>query len=132
MATGSDRNELYLQGGLFSVTSRILVVDLLTKNVPPEMITGLLVLHAELFVRLLPSALPRAGALTHTLSLRSDSVNQTSLEAFIVRLYRQTNHVSPLQVQVPPLTMADSFVRAFDRRASSRPSPTSQSRSRRR
>ncbi|CED82579.1 Structure-specific endonuclease ERCC1-XPF, catalytic component XPF/ERCC4 [Phaffia rhodozyma] len=62
-----ERNELYLQGGIFSITSRILIVDLLTKNVPTEMITGLMVLHAE-------------------------KVNQTSQEAFIVRLYRQSNH----------------------------------------
>ena len=85
------RNTLYLQGGLFSVTSRILVVDLLTKNVPPEMITGLMVLHAEQCVRgwsppspLVPLKSTRASAYR---------VNQTSLEAFIVRLYRQTNHV---------------------------------------
>lgn len=41
------RRDLYLSGGLISITSRILVVDLLTKNVPTEMITGLLVMHAE-------------------------------------------------------------------------------------
>ena len=41
------RRALYLSGGLLSVTSRILVVDMLTKNVPTEMITGLVVLHAD-------------------------------------------------------------------------------------
>lgn len=43
----SSRKELYMSGGLISITSRILVVDMLTSNVPTEMITGLLVMHAE-------------------------------------------------------------------------------------
>lgn len=73
------------------MTSRILVVDMLSeyidlkrpgqlkpsanlttlsaKNIPTELITGFVVLHAE-------------------------RVIQTSLEAFVVRLYRQSNLVS--------------------------------------
>lgn len=61
-----QRRELYESGGLISVTSRILVVDLLTSNIPTALITGLVVLHGE-------------------------RVTPTSLEAFIVRLYRQVN-----------------------------------------
>jgi DNA excision repair protein ERCC-4 len=38
---------MYKQGGLFSVTSRILVVDMLTKRIPVDLITGIIVLHAE-------------------------------------------------------------------------------------
>lgn len=57
---------MYKQGGIFSVTSRILVVDLLTENMDPAKVTGLIVLHAE-------------------------KVPATSLEAFIVRIYRQKN-----------------------------------------
>ncbi|KAG9125509.1 hypothetical protein FRC07_007311 [Ceratobasidium sp. 392] len=42
-----DRTELYNRGGLVSVTSRILVVDMLKKDIPTEKITGIVVLHAE-------------------------------------------------------------------------------------
>jgi len=60
------RQELYLSGGLLSVTSRILVVDMLNKRIPTHLITGIVVLHAE-------------------------RVSPTSAEAFIVRIYRQEN-----------------------------------------
>ncbi|KIM83728.1 hypothetical protein PILCRDRAFT_97161 [Piloderma croceum F 1598] len=53
-------------GGLMSVTSRILVVDMLQSDIPTDLITGILVLHAE-------------------------KVTALSLEAFIVRLYRGKN-----------------------------------------
>lgn len=38
---------MYKQGGLFSVTPRILVTDMLEDIVPVELISGLIVLHAE-------------------------------------------------------------------------------------
>ncbi|KAJ7176197.1 hypothetical protein C8R43DRAFT_1057490 [Mycena crocata] len=61
-----ERQDLYKKGGLFSVTSRILVVDMLQGDIPTERITGILVLHAE-------------------------RVTPLVLEAFIVRLYREKN-----------------------------------------
>ncbi|KAG6333461.1 hypothetical protein ID866_5631 [Astraeus odoratus] len=61
-----DRQDLYKKGGLFSVTSRILVVDMLQSDIPTELITGIVVLHAE-------------------------RVTALALEAFIVRLYREKN-----------------------------------------
>lgn len=61
-----ERQELYKRGGLLSITSRILVVDMLQNDIPVDLITGMLVLHAE-------------------------RVSATSLEAFIVRLYREKN-----------------------------------------
>ncbi|KIY50070.1 hypothetical protein FISHEDRAFT_57787 [Fistulina hepatica ATCC 64428] len=64
-----ERHELYKQGGLISVTSRILVVDMLqhpTPNINIERITGMIVVHAE---RVIPG----------------------SLESFFVRLYRERN-----------------------------------------
>ncbi|SCZ96736.1 BZ3500_MvSof-1268-A1-R1_Chr4-1g06669 [Microbotryum saponariae] len=64
------REKMYKQGGLFSVTSRILVVDMLNNKIPVVLITGIIVLHAE-------------------------TVTPTSLEAFIVRIYRRHNRVSP-------------------------------------
>ncbi|KAI1103671.1 DNA repair protein [Jackrogersella minutella] len=60
------REKMYAKGGIYSITSRILVVDLLTSLLDPETITGLIVLHA-------------------------DKVIATSLEAFILRVYRQRN-----------------------------------------
>ncbi|KAK7740706.1 DNA repair protein RAD16 [Cytospora paraplurivora] len=60
------REKMYASGGIFSITSRILVVDLLTGLLNVENITGMLVLHA-------------------------DRVIATSLEAFVLRIYRQKN-----------------------------------------
>ncbi|KAF7913238.1 hypothetical protein BELL_0545g00090 [Botrytis elliptica] len=65
MSVGT-REKMYAQGGIFSITSRILVVDLLTNLLNTETITGVVVLHA-------------------------DKVVATSLEAFILRIYRQKN-----------------------------------------
>ncbi|KAF8632697.1 hypothetical protein AX15_001750 [Amanita polypyramis BW_CC] len=65
--TGSkERQEIYKGGGLISVTSRILVVDILQSDVPTELITGIIVLRAE-------------------------RISPLALEAFIVRLYREKN-----------------------------------------
>lgn len=57
---------MYAKGGIFSVTSRILVVDLLSQLLKPETLTGLVILHAEKIIA-------------------------TSQEAFAIRLYRQAN-----------------------------------------
>ncbi|TCD61999.1 hypothetical protein EIP91_007639 [Steccherinum ochraceum] len=61
-----DRQDLYKKGGLLSITSQILTVDMLTEDLPTHLITGIIMLHA-------------------------DRVTPTSAEAFIVRLYRQKN-----------------------------------------
>lgn len=66
MMSVGTREKMYAQGGIFSVTSRILIVDFLTKLLDPETVTGVVVLHAEKIVA-------------------------TSLEAFILRIYRQSN-----------------------------------------
>ena len=47
---GMCRQDLYKRGGLMSVTSRILVVDMLQSDIPIDLITGILVLHAEKYV----------------------------------------------------------------------------------
>ncbi|KAI9777587.1 MAG: hypothetical protein M1816_004631 [Peltula sp. TS41687] len=60
------REKMYSQGGIFSITSRILIVDVLSNLLNPETVTGMVVLHA-------------------------DKVVATSLEAFILRIYRQRN-----------------------------------------
>lgn len=41
------RQDLYKSGGLLSVTSRILIVDMLNDKIPVGLLTGLIVLHAE-------------------------------------------------------------------------------------
>jgi DNA excision repair protein ERCC-4 len=66
LMTVGTREKMYAQGGIFSITSRILIVDLLTSLLNPETITGIIVLH-------------------------SDRIVATSLEAFILRVYRQRN-----------------------------------------
>jgi DNA excision repair protein ERCC-4 len=60
------REKMYAHGGIFSITSRILIVDFLSGLLNPETVTGVVVLHAERVVA-------------------------TSLEAFILRIYRQKN-----------------------------------------
>lgn len=60
---GNDRSTIYQGGGVFLITSRILIVDLLTRVADPKLIAGILVAHAE-------------------------TVTDTSTEAFILRIYR--------------------------------------------
>ncbi|KAK7689622.1 hypothetical protein QCA50_007415 [Cerrena zonata] len=61
-----ERQELYKKGGVLSVTSQILTVDMLTGDIPTNLITGIIMLHAE-------------------------RATPTSSEAFILRLYREKN-----------------------------------------
>lgn len=65
MSVGT-REKMYTGGGIFSITSRILIVDFLSGLLDPAIVTGMVALHAE-----------RTAA--------------TSLEAFIVRIFRQKN-----------------------------------------
>ncbi|KAK7513725.1 hypothetical protein IWZ03DRAFT_315582 [Phyllosticta citriasiana] len=62
----TTREKMYAQGGIFSITSRILIVDFLSGLLDPATVTGCVVLHA-------------------------DKVVATSIEAFILRIYRQKN-----------------------------------------
>ncbi len=71
MSVGT-RQKMYVQGGIFSITSRILIVDFLSGLLDPAVVTGVVVLHAE-------------------------RVIATSLEAFIVRIYRQKNKIGFLK-----------------------------------
>ncbi|KAJ1853156.1 DNA repair protein RAD16 [Coemansia sp. RSA 1822] len=63
------RAQVYRQGGLISVTSRILIVDLLNNVVPSELITGVIVHNAS-------------------------RVTAESIEAFVLRVIRQQNEKS--------------------------------------
>lgn len=62
----SLRQKLYKKTGIFSVTSRILIVDLISGLLDGSQITGLIVLHAE-------------------------KISPITVEGFIVRAYRQHN-----------------------------------------
>ena len=66
LMTVGTREEYYKRGGIFSITSRILIVDLLSGLLDPMSITGVIVMHAE-------------------------KVIATSTEAFILRIFRQKN-----------------------------------------
>ena len=67
----SQRAEAYLKGGCFFITSRILVVDMLTDRIPIDLITGLLVFNAHKII---------------------DSCQET----FILRMFRQKNKVKQI------------------------------------
>ncbi|PWN26961.1 hypothetical protein BDZ90DRAFT_260642 [Jaminaea rosea] len=62
----AKRKGMYAQGGLLSVTSQILITDMLNETVPIELVTGIVFLHAE-------------------------SVTPESNEAFIAGVYRDRN-----------------------------------------
>lgn len=49
------REKTYKAGGCLSVTSRILIVDLLNKKMDVSKITGLVILHAETSVLFSPA-----------------------------------------------------------------------------
>ncbi|KAI9771558.1 MAG: hypothetical protein M1835_006422, partial [Candelina submexicana] len=72
MMNVGTREKMYSHGGVLSITSRILVVDLLSGLLNPETITGLVILH-------------------------SDRVVSTSTEAFVIRIYRQRNKLGFLK-----------------------------------
>ncbi|KAH8420463.1 hypothetical protein KR009_010608, partial [Drosophila setifemur] len=64
--TATERERVYLEGGLQFVSTRILVVDLLKQRIPIELITGIIVLRAHTII-------------------------ESCQEAFALRLYRQKN-----------------------------------------
>lgn len=63
-----QRAALYMGGGVMCVTSRILIVDILNCVVPLHLLTGIIVNHAH-------------------------QIHPASIDAFILRLYRQENKV---------------------------------------
>ncbi|KAK9314756.1 hypothetical protein V1524DRAFT_128801 [Lipomyces starkeyi] len=79
------REMLYSAGGVFAVTSRILVVDMLSDVIATNKITGIIVLHAE-------------------------KVTATSQEAFILRLFREKNKSGFIKAFSD---MPESFVTGF-------------------
>ncbi|KAI9817500.1 MAG: hypothetical protein M1827_001110 [Pycnora praestabilis] len=82
------QEKMYSQGGIFSITSRILIVDLLSTLLNPETVTGLVVLHSDRY--------KSTFIFSYAMLIRSRVV-ATSLEAFILRIYRQRNKVGFLK-----------------------------------
>ncbi|XP_062139440.1 DNA repair endonuclease XPF [Drosophila sulfurigaster albostrigata] len=64
--TATERERVYLEGGIQFISTRILVVDLLKQRIPIELITGIIVLRAH-------------------------NIIESCQEAFALRLYRQRN-----------------------------------------
>lgn len=64
--TVDRRRDLYANGGIVSVSNRVLVTDMLSHVVEPKVITGLVILHAE-------------------------NISQYSMDRFVVNLYRRGN-----------------------------------------
>jgi DNA excision repair protein ERCC-4 len=79
----SSRQDLYKTGGIISITSRILVVDMLQNDIPVDRITGLIVLHAERWVYPWFCGARR--------SFTRYRVSPTHIVSFIARLYREKN-----------------------------------------
>ncbi len=64
--TSAERQKIYRSGGVFFVTTRILVVDLLTDRIPGDLVTGILVWRAH-------------------------RTAESCQESFVLRLFRQKN-----------------------------------------
>lgn len=87
---------MYQRGGIFCITSRILIVDLLTNVAQPHQIDGMIVAHAE-------------------------QVTETSTESFILRIYKsQTTSVFATAMNLEnsnsptsPATPVKGFVKAI-------------------
>ncbi len=60
------RHDVYMEGGVLFVTSRILVVDLLTNRVPIDLVSGILVYNAHKYVYI---SLPLASCFASSLWL---------------------------------------------------------------
>lgn len=64
--TVDRRRKLYADGGIVSISNRVLVTDILSHVISPNVITGLVILHAE-------------------------NISQYSMDRFVVNLYRKEN-----------------------------------------
>ena len=87
----SERSALYARGGVFVITSRILIVDLLQGTAKAKDIEGMLVAHAE------------------------KVVNEKSMDAFILRIFRSQRYFmdSTLSGIGNSNTNRGGFIKAF-------------------
>ncbi|KAL9663439.1 hypothetical protein QQ045_018825 [Rhodiola kirilowii] len=83
-----NRYSLYSSGGVFFITSRILIVDLLTSKLPTSLLAGVVILNAH-------------------------SLTETCTEAFIVRIVRSLNkNVCVRAFSDRPQAMVSGFAKA--------------------
>ncbi|GMH29781.1 hypothetical protein Nepgr_031624 [Nepenthes gracilis] len=83
-----QRDALYNSGGIYFITSRILIVDLLTSKIPTSKIAGILILNAH-------------------------SLPETSTEGFIVRIIRSLNRAAYIRAfSDKPQAMVSGFSKA--------------------
>jgi len=87
----SERSALYARGGVFVITSRILIVDLLQGTAKAKDIEGMLVAHAE------------------------KVVNEKSMDAFILRIFRSQRYFmdSTSIDNGSSITNRGGFIKAF-------------------
>jgi DNA excision repair protein ERCC-4 len=84
-----ERMGMYSEGGCFIITSRIMIVDLLDKKLDAKSISGLLIYDAHRY-----AACTIISVLTYnTYYYRCSRIIDTSMEAFIIRVYRENNRV---------------------------------------
>jgi DNA excision repair protein ERCC-4 len=77
------------------MSSRTLVVDLLTKRVPTHLISGFIVCQAHKYVqRCAAQPLEGCSLVTVALGVCVCRVKEASTEAFILRLFRESNKVT--------------------------------------
>jgi DNA excision repair protein ERCC-4 len=82
----SPNNPLFDRVGVLFVTSRILIMDLLTNRIPVHLVTGVVVLNAE-------RVIPMSSEVRFTLTARwcHSRFEHCLLQAFILRLFRYGN-----------------------------------------
>ena len=85
----SERSALYARGGVFVITSRILIVDLLQGTAKAKDIEGMLVAHAE------------------------KVVNEKSMDAFILRIFRSQRYFMDSTSIGSSNTNRGGFIKAF-------------------
>ena len=85
--TVKERQKQYVSGGCFSVTNRILVVDFLNDLIPVDLVSGIVVTHAE-------------------------CVREDSTEAFIVRVFRSKSNGFVKAFSEKPQAFCRGFAKA--------------------
>lgn len=87
-SNSNERMQLYKRGGCFLITSRILVVDLLNNHLDSKVSNAL---QRSMTHSLGPHSLFMSQMITGMLVNDAHRVTETSMEAFILRLYREKN-----------------------------------------
>ncbi|CAG8592159.1 11965_t:CDS:2 [Funneliformis caledonium] len=116
-SNAKERSELYVSGGILSITSRILIIDLLQKRIPTYLITGILIMHAERFHVIIRNCLEQHEAdvieLHQSLSPSMNEI-QAAITECIEACLSEIKKVNGNWLDVDDLTVENSFFRSFD------------------